>query len=139
VKPTSFHPRLGNSEIVPMTPWAGVLLILVVLATFGCESDPGFKTIEGRVHARYDKVRGPVDPVGGAKVSNNWDQTTATTDSSGRFVIRVRRVAADEFMVLRVETGVKAACQRLAGTSTGHVLEIFLDGGPFGHQRCQSS
>jgi hypothetical protein len=116
------------------------LLILAVLCTFGCESDRAFRRIEGRVYARFDRVRGPADPVGGAKVSNNWDHATATTDSSGRFVIRVRRVAADEFMVPRVETGAKAACQRLAGTSTGgHVLEIFLDGGPFGHQRCQSS
>src|SRR5205823_2559140 len=58
---------------------------------------PRFQTVEGRVYARFDEVRGPADPVVGAKVSNNWDQTTATTDSSG-FVIRVRRVAADEFM-----------------------------------------
>jgi len=122
-----------------MKPWPGGLLILAVVGTFGCERDQGFKTVEGRVYARFDEVRGPADPVVGAKVSNNWDQTTATTDSSGRVVIRVRLVAADEFMVLRVETGAQAACQRLAGTSTGgHVLEIFLDGGPFGHQRCQS-
>src|SRR5438093_3349160 len=131
-------PLLGDWETGPMNPWPCGLLILAVLGTVGCERDRGFETIEGRVYARFDKVRGPADPVVGAKVSNNWDQTTATTDSSGS-VIRVRRVAADEFMVLRVETGAKAACQRLAGTSTGgHVLEIFLDGGPFGHQRCQS-
>jgi hypothetical protein len=97
------------------------------------------RTIEGRVYARLDNVRGPVDPVAGALVSNNWDQTTATTDQSGRFVVRVRRVAADEFMVLRVESGGKTACQRLAGTATGRdVLEIFLDGGRFGNQRCSS-
>ena len=121
-----------------MKSWPGRLLILAILGTFGCEKEQGFKTIEGRVYARFDKGRGPADPVVGAKVSNNWDQTTATTDSNGHFVIRVRRVAADEFMILRVETGATAACQRLAGTSTGHqVLEIFLDGGPFGHQRCR--
>src|SRR5205807_7696332 len=115
---SNVDPLLGDGEAVPMKPWPGGLLILAVLGTVGCESDQGFKTVEGRLYARFDEVRGPADPVVGAKVSNNWDQTTATTDSSGRFVIRVRRVAADEFMVLRVETGAQAACQRLAGTST---------------------
>jgi len=32
-----------------MKPWPGGLLILAVLGTFGCESDQGFKTVEGRV------------------------------------------------------------------------------------------
>ena len=71
-----------------MKPWPCGLLILAVLGTVGCERDQGFEKIEGRVYARFDKVRGPADAVAGAKVSNNWDQTTATTDSSGRFVIR---------------------------------------------------
>jgi len=132
-------PLFRDGEADPMKPWPCGLLILAVLGTVGCKRDQGFETIEGRVYARVDNVREPADAVAGAKVSNNWDQTTATTDSSGRFVIRVRRVAADEFMILRVQTSAQAACQRLAGTSTGgHVLEIFLDGGRFGHQRCQS-
>jgi len=115
-------------------------LVLSAVSTLGCTGDNGFKTVEGRVYARLDPARGPVDPVAGAKVSNSWDQTTATTDDSGRFVIRVQRVAADEFMVLRVDTMGRAACQRMAGTGIGRqTLEIFLDGGRFGHQRCLSS
>ena len=123
-----------------MKLWPGGLLILSVLGTFGCANDQGFTTVEGHVYARRDNVRGPVDPVVGATVSNNWDRTTATTDSSGRFAIRVKRVAADEFMDLRADSGGTVACQRLAGTSRDrYVIEIFLDGGPFGHQRCQSN
>jgi hypothetical protein len=117
----------------------GAALVLAVLVISCRATDDGFKTIEGRVYARLDDVRGPVGPVAGATISNNWDQTTATTDQSGRFVIRVKRVAADEFMILRVDVGGKAACRRLAGTATGRILEIFLDGSPFGSQRCKSS
>jgi hypothetical protein len=122
-----------------MRIWLSAVLVLSVLGTWCPATDNGFKTVEGRVYARFENVRGPVDPVAGATVSNNWDQTTATTDHRGRFVIRVKRVAADEFMVLRVDTGGKAACRRLAGTATGPVLEIFLDGGPSGSQRGESS
>jgi hypothetical protein len=116
------------------------LLILWILGTFGCGREERFRTIEGRVYARLDRVRGPLDPVVGAKISNNWDQTITATDSNGRFTIRVKRVAADEFVVLRVDWGVKLACQRLAGTSRDRdAVEIFLDGGRFGSQRCESS
>jgi hypothetical protein len=116
----------------------GAALLLAVLGTSYHATDQGFRTIQGRVSARLDLVRGPVDPVGGATVSNNWDQTTATTDQSGRFVIRVKHVATDEFMILRVDVASQAACRRLAGTAAGPILEIFLDGGPFGTQRCES-
>jgi len=121
-----------------MRIWQAPALVLAVLGTSCHATDQGFKTIEGRVYAGHDEVRGPVDPVAGATVSNNWDRTTATTDQSGRFVIRVKRVAADEFMILRVDVAGKAACRRLAGTATGPILEIFLDGSPFGSQRCES-
>ena len=122
-----------------MRIWLGAALVLAVLGTSCHATNQGFKTIDGGVYARLDDLRGPVDPVTAATVSNNWDQTTATTDQSGRFVIRVKRVAADEFMILRVDVGGKAACRRLAGTATGPNLEIFLDGSPFGSQRCDSS
>jgi hypothetical protein len=122
-----------------MRIWLGAVLLVAVLSTSCQATDQGFRTIEGRVYARLDDVRGPVDPVAGAAVSNNWDQTTATTDQNGRFVIRVKRVAADEFMILRVELAGRAACRRLAGTATGPILDIFLDGSPFGSQRCESS
>ncbi|HEV3214281.1 MAG TPA: hypothetical protein VGZ27_01080 [Vicinamibacterales bacterium] len=123
-----------------MRPLVPGLLILWILGTCGCRREERFRTIEGRVYARLDTVRGPLDPVVGAKISNNWDQTITTTDSNGRFTIRVTRVAADEFVVLRVDWGVKSACQRLAGTSRDlYAVEIFLDGGRFGNQRCESS
>jgi hypothetical protein len=112
-------------------------VLSAVLGTSCHATDQEFKTIEGGVYARLDNVRGPVDPVAGATVSNNWDQTTATTDQSGQFSIRVKRVAADEFMVIHVDAGARAACQRLAGTASPNPLELFLDGGPFGTQRCE--
>ena len=117
----------------------GAVLVLSVLGISCRAGDHGFRTIEGRVYARLDNGREPVDPVAGATVSNNWDQVTATTDHSGRFVIRLKRVAADEFMILRVDAAGNAACRRLAGTAAGPILEIFLDGSPFGTQRCESS
>ena len=96
-----------------MKPWPCGLLILAVLGTVGCERDQGFETMEGRVYARVDKVREPADAVAGAIVSNNWDQTTATTDSSGRFVIRVRRVAgADTFDDRSVHPAGRSSCAR---------------------------
>jgi hypothetical protein len=115
----------------------GATVLSAVLVTSCHAADDEFKTIQGGVYARFDNVRGPVDPVAGATVLNNWDQTTATTDQSGRFSIRVKRVAADEFMVIHVDVGAKAACQRLAGTASPKSLDLFLDGGPFGTQRCE--
>jgi hypothetical protein len=120
-----------------MRIWVGAALLPAVLCTSCHTTDQGFKTLEGRVYARLDNVRGPVDPIVGATVSNTWDHTTATTDQSGRFRLRVKRVAADEFMVIRVDAGTKAACQRLAGTASPNPLELFLDGAPFGTQRCE--
>jgi hypothetical protein len=75
-----------------MRIWLSAVLVLSVLGASCLATDNGFKTVEGRVYARLDNVRGPVDPVDGAKVSNNWEQTVATTDYSGRFVIRVNAV-----------------------------------------------
>jgi hypothetical protein len=120
-----------------MRIWLGAAVLSGVLGSSCRATDHEYKTIEGGVYARLDYVRGPVDPVAGATVSNNWDQTTATTDQSGRFSIRVKRVAADEFMIIQVDAGTRTACQRLAGTASPHSLELFLDGGPFGTQRCE--
>ena len=120
-----------------MRIWLGAAVLSAVLGSSCRATDQEFKTIEGGVYARLDDVRGPVDPVAGATVSNNWDQTTATPDQNGRFIIRVKRVAADEFMVIHVDAGAETVCQRLAGTASPSSLELFLDGGPFGTQRCQ--
>jgi hypothetical protein len=103
-------------------------------------STPSYIVVEGHVYAALDPVRGPVAPIVGAAVSNNWDATSTMTDSAGRFVIRVKRVAPDEFVVLHVEAREKAACQRLAGgIPSGRAVNLFLDGGRFGSQRCPES
>jgi hypothetical protein len=120
-----------------MTYCSRGLLMLSLIGTCACTTQPQFKTVEGRVYARLDNVRGPVDPVAGATVSNNWDKTTATTDSTGRFLIRVKRVAPDEFVIFRVDVNGKAACERVAGgPPDGYTVKIFLDGGWMLHQRC---
>ena len=113
----------------------GALFVLAcVLATFlPRRSPPSYTELEGRVFVALDRQP---DPVAGATVSNNWDKTTTSTDAAGHFVLRVRRVAADEFVVIRAQTDDKAACQQFNG-SVGHKIDLFLDGGRFGSQKCR--
>jgi hypothetical protein len=100
---------------------------------------PAYTMIEGRVYEALDPVRGPMRPIAGAAVSNNWDDATTKTDADGRFALRVRRVAADEFLSLRAQIGDKAACRRLAGGGAGHRIDLFADGGPFRSYTCQDT
>jgi hypothetical protein len=97
---------------------------------------PAYVDVRGRVYAAFQSdPQTPPTPLTGAIVSS--DTATATTDDAGGFRVRVKRVAADEFTTLRVEAGDRTACARLTGSVRGPVT-IFLDGGPFGSQRCAS-
>jgi len=127
-----------------MRPWsAGFLIVLLVIVAPACERGQSVKTVEGRVYRRFDSVRGPTDPIVGVTISNNWDHTTARTDSTGRFVMRVKRVAPDECVILRIDIAGRAACLRLAGTSSDIFnVQIFFDGAQgtaLGDRLCQSS
>jgi hypothetical protein len=97
---------------------------------------PAYVDVRGRVYAAFQPdPQTPPTPLTGAIVSS--DTATATTDDAGVFRIRVKRVAADEFTTLRVTAGDRTACRRLTGSVRGPVT-IFLDGGPFGSQNCES-
>jgi hypothetical protein len=62
--------------------------------------------IEGHVSSGFNNYLGPVDPVSGAVVSNDWDSTTSTTDENGYFRLALtKRIAGDEFVVLTVQSG----------------------------------
>jgi hypothetical protein len=84
--------------------------------------------IKGHVFSGFKKYVGPVGPVSGAVVSNDWDSTTSTTDDSGYFRLALtKKVAADEFVVLTVKSGDTVVRQPMIGYNT-HIdgLEIVL-------------
>jgi hypothetical protein len=116
----------------------GAIILTSVLAfPLISRRSPSYRTLEGQVYATMDPVRGPVSPLPGAVVSNDWDTATTTTDAAGRFAIRVRRVAGDEWVTVRVRVGGKEACQRLTGAiPDGYRVSLFLDGGFHRTQRC---
>jgi hypothetical protein len=94
-------------------------------------------TVEGYVYSAMDLARRPVAPVPTAIVSNDCDTTTTTTDAAGHLSIRIRRVAADEWIIVRVHASDKVACQKRNGSiPAGYRVSLFLDGGRFGSQKC---
>ena len=125
------------------TPWGLLLVLATVLGSLLARpfSHPSYTDIHGHVYERFDvapagQVR-PVNPISGAKVSNNRDSTTATTDDSGYFHLQVRpSLAADEFVTLFVRTGSMVVCHK--GGQFGQITNIFLEGGPrqFANVRC---
>jgi hypothetical protein len=117
---------------------AGLILVACAVAlSLTWRPSPSYMTVEGYVYSAMDLARGPVSPVPAAVVSNDWDTTTTTTDAAGHFAIRIRRVAADEWIIVRVQASDKAACQKLNGSiPAGYRVSLFLDGGPLGSQEC---
>jgi hypothetical protein len=119
---------------------AGVAVVLLV----GGPRDafvsrrPSYIEIEGHVYERYDPDRhAPAGPVGGARVSNDWDSATATTDSLGAFHLRVRRVAGDEWIKFTARAGDTAVCERRLGSVKPRAIDIFLKDLRTGPGRCQ--
>jgi hypothetical protein len=116
-----------------------ILLLATALCALMMANRPSHRSyseVEGHVYQTYDAV-GPVGPISGAKVSNNWDLTTATTDNSGYFHLRIRPgLADDEFITLIVRTGSTVVCH-----NGGRSVNIFLEGGlrRFANVRCRDN
>jgi hypothetical protein len=106
-------------------------------------SHASYSEVQGHVYEKFNvgpvgPIR-PVDPIIGAKVSNNRDSTTATTDNTGHFRLRVRPgLADDESVTLIVRTGSKVVCHP---ASSYGMVDIFLEGGPrqFANVRCSDN
>jgi len=119
---------------------AGVALMLLVatLVTLSVSRRPSYIEIEGHVYERYEPTRdAPAGPIGGAKVSNDWDSATATTDSLGAFHLRIRRVAGDEWIKFTARAGERSACEQRLGSAKPAAVDIFLKDLQTGPGRCQ--
>ena len=99
-----------------------VVLSLAAILAVSVSSRPSHVEISGRVYDGADRA-----PVVGAMVSNDWDSTTATTNDLGEFRMRVRRVAADEFIKFTARSGETAGCHRRIGPLQSSSVEIVLN------------
>ena len=106
---------------------AGVkVLSLGALLTLPFLGRSAYVDISGHV---YDSARGAdLIPAVGAVVSNDWGSTTATTNVRGEFRLRVRRVAADEWIKFTARVGETAGCHRRVGPLESRPVEIYLKG-----------
>ena len=104
---------------------ARVLVLTGVIVAPFVSSRGSHVDISGTVYERHDAVDDLV-PVAGAVVSNDWDSTTATTDAQGEYRLRVRRVAADEFIKFTAHVGERAGCHQRVG-SESRTVDIILN------------
>ena len=79
----------------------GAAIIGATLLDRLCSGHRQFVEMQGVVYAAFDPVRGPRNPIAGAVVSDDMDGALAISDRDGRFSIRVRRIADDEFQIGR--------------------------------------
>ncbi|SRR6266496_2666737 len=115
-----------------------VVLVFLLGAFMFISRRPSYVEIEGHVYERFDPTKAsPVAPVRGARVSNDWDSTSATTDRLGEFHLRVRRVAGDEWITFTARVGEMAACQRRLGSLKLRTVDIFLKDPNQRARRCQ--
>ena len=105
-----------------------VVLSLGAILTLSASRRPSHVEIAGYVYDRLDSPRrSPARPVSGAVISNDWDSTTATTNDRGEFRLRVRRVAADEFIKFTARAGESAGCHRRIGSLESMPVRIVLN------------
>jgi hypothetical protein len=117
---------------------AAMALLTGAFVTLSVSRGPSYIEIEGHVYEAYDPIwHAPVGPVSGAKVSNDWDSATATTDSLGKFHLRIRRVAEDEWTKFTARAGEMAACERRLGALKPGAVDIVLKDPDTGPGRCQ--
>ena len=115
-----------------------VVLVLLLGAFLFVSRRPSYVEIEGHVYERLDPINAvPVAPVRGARVSNDWDSTSVTTDRLGAFHLRVRKVAGDEWIKFTARAGEMAGCQRRLGSLKLRTVDIFLKDPMQGPGRCQ--
>ena len=104
---------------------AVTLLLGIVAAIFLLNRSTPTTVITGHVYTRFAKNSGPLMPVGNAVISNDWDSTTSTTDSSGSFRLALtKRIAADEFVVLTARSDDTAVRQPMIGRAHMDGVEI---------------
>jgi hypothetical protein len=106
---------------------AAALLVGALSAIFLLNRPREVTKVEGHVYRGFNSYSGPVDPVSGAVVSNDWDSTTSTTDGSGYFRLALtKRIGADEFVVLTVKSGTTVVRQPMVGRPHIDGVEIQL-------------
>jgi hypothetical protein len=97
-----------------------LLALAAIVAAPLLSSRPSHIEIAGHVY-----VDGGT-PVPGAVVANDWDGTTSTTNAQGEFRMRVRRVAADEWIKFSARAGETAGCHRRVGPLESRTVDIVL-------------
>jgi hypothetical protein len=103
---------------------AVVMVLSLAVFTLSVSRRSSYVDISGHV---YDAARGAA-PAAGAMVSNDWDSTTAITNVHGEFRLRVRRVAADEFIKFTARAGESEGCHQRIGTLESIPVDIYLKG-----------
>jgi hypothetical protein len=98
------------------------VVVLLLGAGLTLSSRPSHVEVAGRVYSA-ERL-----PVAGATVTNDWDSATAGTNARGEFRVRVRRVAADEFMKFTARADAAAGCHRRVGSLESIPVDIVLDG-----------
>jgi uncharacterized protein (UPF0297 family) len=107
---------------------SAVVLSIGAMWMLSASRRPSHVEVFGHVYERLDSPgRAPANPVIGAVISNDWDSTTTTTNDRGEFRLRVRRVAADEFIELTARAGESAGCHRRIGTLETTPVKIVLN------------
>ena len=109
---------------MPNKAIVAAVLVLSLGAILTMSSRSPYVDVSGHVYAE-DAAR---TPVVGAVVSNDWGPTTATTNARGEFRLRVRRVAADEWIKFTARVGETAACHRRVGPLESRPVDIHLFG-----------
>jgi hypothetical protein len=121
------HVRSRSVTVPALHAIAVVAVVLLPTVVFTRPTNDRV-TLEGFVYGHRDAQGRFHAPVERARVSNDWDGTTAVTDGLGRFRISIPRIAADEFLVITVRFGNIESRRRLIGGAAGDPLLIVLPG-----------
>jgi len=109
-----------------VTKVAGVCVLVLgaIVTALVSSSQPTYVDFAGHV---YEADSTGAAPVADAVVSNNWDSNTATTNARGEFRLRVRRVAADEFVKFTARSGERTAYHLRVGSPKPTPVDIVLN------------
>ena len=101
-----------------------VLVFGAIVTALAFSSRPSHVDVVGHV---YDSHSANRLPVAGAVVSNDWDSTTAKTNEQGEFRLRVRQVAADEYIKFTARSGARTAYHLRVGSQEPTPVVIVLN------------
>ena len=99
-----------------------VLVLGAIVTALVFPSQPSYVDFAGHVYEADWAA-----PVAEAVVSNNWDSNTAITNARGEFRLRVRRVAADEFVKFTARSGERTAYHLRVGSPKPTPVNIVLN------------